>query len=65
MGTSRGGELALQLGSMFPAIDAVVAYVPAKVRCAACCGNTRVPYAWTWGGQPLPYVLPRFAAIRR
>jgi dienelactone hydrolase len=61
MGTSRGGELALQLGSMFPAIGAVVAYVPAHVRFAACCGNTRVPYAWTWDGRPLPYLLPRFA----
>jgi dienelactone hydrolase len=64
MGTSRGGELALQLGSMFPAIGAVVAYVPANVRYAACCGNTRVPYAWTWGGRPLPYLLPRFARSR-
>jgi dienelactone hydrolase len=60
MGTSRGGELALQLGSMFPAIGAVVAYVPANVRYPACCGYTNVPYAWTWGGIPLPYVLPRF-----
>ncbi len=61
MGTSRGGELALQLGSMFPAIGAVVAYVPANVRYAACCGNTHLPYAWTWGGKPLPYLLPRLA----
>ena len=60
MGTSRGGELALQLGSMFPAIGAVVAYVPANVRFPACCGSTSVPYAWTWGGRPLPYLLPRF-----
>ena len=61
MGTSRGGELALQLGSMFPSIGAVVAYVPANVRYPACCGETRVPYAWTWHGQPLPCLLPRFA----
>jgi dienelactone hydrolase len=60
MGTSRGGELALQLGSMFPIIGAVVAYVPASVRFLACCGDTRVPYAWTWGGRPLPYLMPRF-----
>jgi dienelactone hydrolase len=60
MGTSRGGELALQLGSMFSQIRAVVAYVPASVRIGACCGNTRVPYAWTWQGRPLSYVLPRF-----
>ena len=56
MGTSRGGELALQLGSMYSAIKAVVAYVPANVRYPACCGGTDVPYAWTWRGQPLPYL---------
>jgi len=61
MGTSRGGELALQLGSMFPAFGAVVAYVPANVRYPACCGATRVPYAWTWGGRPLAFLMPRFA----
>lgn len=59
VGTSRGGELALQLGSMFPEIKAVVAYVPANVRFPACCGNTRVPYAWTWRGRPLAFVFPR------
>jgi dienelactone hydrolase len=55
-GTSRGGELALQLGSMFPAIHAVVAYVPSNTRRPACCGGNAVPYAWTWRGQPLPYL---------
>lgn len=55
MGTSRGGELALQLGSMYSVIKAVVAYVPANVRYPACCGHTDVPYAWTWHGRPLPY----------
>ena len=60
MGTSRGGELALQLGSMYPQIRATVAYVPASARIAACCGNTHVPYAWTWKGQPLSFVFPRF-----
>jgi len=59
VGTSRGGELALQLGSMFPQIKAVVAYVPPNVRFPACCGNTRVPYAWTWQGHPLAFVFPR------
>jgi dienelactone hydrolase len=60
MGTSRGGELALQLGSMFQ-VKAVVAYVPANVRFPACCGDTSVPYAWTWTGKPLAFALPRFA----
>jgi dienelactone hydrolase len=55
-GTSRGGELALQLGSMFPAIHAVVAYVPSNTRRPACCGGNAVPYAWTWRGQPLPFL---------
>ena len=60
MGTSRGGELALQVGSMFQ-VKAVVAYVPANVRYPACCGDTSVPYAWTWTGKPLAFALPRFA----
>jgi dienelactone hydrolase len=63
MGTSRGGELALQLGSMYPQIRAVVAYVPANVRYPACCGNNRVPYAWTWQGQPLAFSRPRFGTV--
>jgi dienelactone hydrolase len=57
MGTSRGGELALQLGSMFPRISAVVAYVPSSVRVAACCRNSGGP-AWTWTGRALAYVIP-------
>ena len=60
VGTSRGGELALQLGSMFPQIKAVVAYVPASVRYAACCGGRNLPAAWTWGGQALTYSTMRF-----
>lgn len=59
MGTSRGGELALQLGSMYPLIAAVVAYVPANVRWPACCGGTSVPYAWTLHGRPLAYYAAR------
>ena len=57
-GTSRGGELALQLGSMYPRIAAVVAYVPANVRYAACCRQDGGP-AWLWQGRPLPYAVPR------
>jgi dienelactone hydrolase len=59
MGSSRGGELALQLGSMYAPIHAVVAYVPANVRFPSCCGLTHVAYAWTWKGQPLTFVPPR------
>jgi dienelactone hydrolase len=57
VGTSRGGELALQLGSMYTHITAVVAYVPANVRYAACCSRTGLP-AWTWQGHPLAYYVP-------
>ena len=63
-GTSRGGELALQLGSMYPVIKAVVAYVPANVRYRACCGLTSVPYAWTWMGQGLAFGQDLRAAIQ-
>lgn len=59
MGTSRGGELALQLGSMYPAVHAVVAYVPANFRVASCCGR---PFgaAWTLHGEPLAWAVPGF-----
>jgi dienelactone hydrolase len=57
MGASRGGELALLLGAMFPRIGAVVAYAPASVRVASCCRRTGSP-AWTWQGKWLPYILP-------
>jgi dienelactone hydrolase len=57
MGASRGGELALLLGAMFPRIAAVVAYAPASVRIASCCLRTGGP-AWTWQGKALPYILP-------
>ena len=59
MGASRGGEVALQLGSMFPALKAVVAYVPANVRYPACCGYPGLMPAWTWGGRDLTYAPPR------
>jgi len=62
MGASRGGELALQLASMYPALSAVVAYVPANVRYPSCCGITAVPYAWTWGGNPLAWQPVRAGA---
>jgi dienelactone hydrolase len=56
MGVSRGGELALQLGSMYSQIKTVVAYVPSDTRRRACCGDNAVPYAWTWKGAALAFV---------
>jgi len=58
MGTSRGGELALQLGSIYAQIKAVVAYVPANVRYLSCCGG-EIKAAWTLNGLPIAYALPR------
>jgi dienelactone hydrolase len=57
MGTSRGGELALQLGSMYPQLRAAVAYVPANVRYPSCCDRS-FDAAWTWKGRPLAYAIP-------
>ena len=57
-GTSRGGELSLQLGAIYPVIRAVVAYVPANVRVQACCGRG-LGAAWTWNGEPLAWSLPQ------
>jgi dienelactone hydrolase len=54
-GASRGGELALQLGSMYAGIKAVVAYVPANVRYPACCGIRPQQPAWTWKGMGLAF----------
>lgn len=54
-GTSRGGELALQIGSMYAAIKAVVAYVPANVLYAACCQLASAEPAWTWQGNGLAF----------
>ena len=58
VGTSRGGELALQLAAMYPQLKAVVAYVPANVRYPSCCGDTSVPYAWSWQGRGLAFAMP-------
>lgn len=57
-GQSRGGELALLLGSLLPQlVSAVIAYVPAAV--VHCAQNACDPAigregpAWLWRGQPL------------
>ncbi|HEY0759071.1 MAG TPA: acyl-CoA thioesterase/bile acid-CoA:amino acid N-acyltransferase family protein [Acidisarcina sp.] len=60
VGTSRGGELALQLAAIYPQLKAVVAYVPADVRYPACCGRN-AGAAWTWQGEPLAFANDRFS----
>jgi dienelactone hydrolase len=62
VGTTRGGELALQLGSMYTPIKAVVAYAAPNLRqpASAWYGTPiSLPYAWTLGGQPLAYLRAR------
>jgi dienelactone hydrolase len=59
-GASRGGELALLLGAIFPQINAVVAWVPSGVVFWALGlaepGDTRPRAAWTFRGKPLPFL---------
>ena len=62
VGTTRGGELALQLGSMYTPVKAVVAYAPPNLRTPASTWYgtpISLPYAWTWRGQPLAYLFAR------
>jgi hypothetical protein len=68
MGTSRGGELALLLGSTFPEVRAVVAYVPsAFVHAGIGEGQPDVRgfrASWTYRGEPLFYVTRQTPARR-
>jgi len=66
-GHSRGGELALLLGSLYPqAVSAVIAYVPSSVvhgvLNAGKPGTGRFGPAWTQAGQPLAHVWENNAA---
>jgi dienelactone hydrolase len=60
VGRSRGGELALVLGSVFEQVEAVVAYVPSGIVHSGILGGPEswqaaVP-AWTRGGHALPFL---------
>ena len=57
-GTSRGGELVLLLGSRYPQITAVIAWVPSNYLQAAIqgAGATEERTSWTFGGEDLPYL---------
>lgn len=59
-GTSRGGELALLLGSLFPCFTAVIAWVPSSHihRAFGRTKERRNLSAWTFEGKPLPFVPP-------
>ena len=57
LGISRGGELALLLGSIFSTIRTVVAYLPSDIVVGGCC-NGRSEASWTLGGRPLAWSFP-------
>ncbi len=54
MGGSRGGELALLLGTRFPKVKAVVAYVPCHMVVSSPPPTVRSA-AWTHQGKPIPW----------
>ncbi len=61
IGGSRGGELALVLGSRFPQLRVVVSKVPSHVVWPGCCTEEAFEKpSWTWGGEPLTAMpIPR------
>ena len=65
VGVSRGGEVALLLGSTYPQIKAVVAYVPSHVVWAGCCDSlAQESPPWTYQGKPISH-MPPAPEIRR
>ena len=60
-GTSRGGELVLLLGATFPAVKAVIAYVPSGIVHGGIgrSGVRGASPAWTFRGEAIPYMQPR------
>lgn len=62
-GASRGGELSLLLGSTFPQLRAVVAYVPSGLVWGGFEAEAGEPKpAWTWKGNPIAWMpeVPNF-----
>jgi dienelactone hydrolase len=59
VGLSRGAELALILGTTFPQIKSVVAYVPGdRIAGRRSGNNVGNQHAWTYRGTPLPINSP-------
>jgi len=56
IGGSRGGELALLLGSTFPEIKVVVGYVGSGI--VFCSDDSGRKAAWTYNGDPVPFLGP-------
>ena len=62
VGASKGGELALLLGATYPAIGAVVGYVPSGVVWEGLSFEGEVGSSWSYEGQDVPYVPIEFDA---
>ncbi len=62
LGTSKGGELVLNLASRYPAIDAVVALVPAHITFPAG-GTLTNTSSWMYHRQQVPAVEVPLAAL--
>lgn len=62
IGGSRGGDLALLLGSYYKDITCVVALVPSHVIFPGHTSHFTTP-AWSFAGQPLPFVPVNEAAV--
>jgi dienelactone hydrolase len=58
IGASRGGELALLLGALYPDLRVVVAYMPSHVVVRGCCDPRTWFFAWTLGGRPIAAMPP-------
>jgi dienelactone hydrolase len=53
LGASRGAELALALGVLYPTLHAVAAFEPSNVVWRGCCDRLSL-VAWTFKGRPVP-----------
>lgn len=62
IGLSRGGELALQLATLYPQLRAVVAGAPSSIRQAGLTGSYTdfTQPAWLLDGEPLPFVPGKY-----
>ncbi len=58
VGASRGGELALLLGTRYPQLKAVVARAPSSVVWSGIPNFTKA--AWTAHERPVPFLIPKF-----
>lgn len=58
IGASRGAELALLLGGIYPRLRVVVAYMPSHVVVRGCCDPRTTFFAWTIGGRPIAAMPP-------